>query len=160
MTHPDSQREPVQASAGIYTDTLLQSAIILTLKYGKASISLVQRHLRISYSTALGLMDAMVRANIIGNDISKDGYRDVLLRERDQTDLILRIRIEQIKAPRDQASIALVIDALRVVWEQNPSLRLGELIAKIVKPVTPCPELLNLEDSHLIEVGREMLKDG
>jgi hypothetical protein len=52
---------------------------------------------------------------------------------------------------RDPKRIAIVLDALRKVWEQQPDLRLGQLLVIGVRPMEPCPELFNIEDQPLLE---------
>lgn len=104
MTHQDPQCAPVKASGTASTDALLQRAIIVVLTHRQASISLIQRHLRIGYSTALGFMDAMARDNIVSRDIKDDGYRAILLSDSDQSEMILKLQTEQIEGSRDPSS--------------------------------------------------------
>ncbi|WP_290901735.1 DNA translocase FtsK [Aquabacterium sp.] len=106
MTHPDPQCAPVKAPSTAYTDALLQRATIVVLTHRQASISLIQRHLKIGYSRALGLMGAMVRDNILSQDIKEDGYRAILLSDRDQSELILKLQSEQIDDSRDASSFS------------------------------------------------------
>lgn len=96
MTNSDSPREHFESPADTLPDHLVHGAIILVLKHGKASVSLIQRHLLIGYSLASRLMDVMVRDNIVGRDRLDDGYRAILLSEDEQADLIQMIRLKQI----------------------------------------------------------------
>lgn len=96
MTHPDPQCAPVKAPVTAYTDALLQRATIVVLTHRQASISLIQRHLKIGYSTAQGLMEAMVRDHIVSRDLKEDGYRAILLSDSDLSEMILKLQAEQI----------------------------------------------------------------
>jgi hypothetical protein len=43
---------------------------------------------------------------------------------------------------------------LRTVWEQQPDLRLGQLLVIAARPKEPCPEVFYMEDEVLM---RELL---
>ena len=51
---------------------------------------------------------------------------------------------------RDPARIERVLATLRRVWEQNPDLRLGQLVVIATKPDEPCPEVFHVEDEVLL----------
>ena len=51
---------------------------------------------------------------------------------------------------RDPARIERVLATLRRVWEQNPDLRLGQLVVIATKPDEPCPEVFHVEDDVLL----------
>lgn len=51
---------------------------------------------------------------------------------------------------RDPARIERVLATLRRVWEQNPDLRLGQLVVIATKPEEPCPEVFHVEDDVLL----------
>ena len=104
MPHPNAQCPPLNAPGTASKDALLQRAIIEVLTHGQASISLIQRRLRIGYSTALGLMDDMAWANIVSLDVKDDGYRAILLSLSDQSELILKLRARQVDDSRDPST--------------------------------------------------------
>lgn len=104
MTHQDPQCPPVKAPTTAHTDALLQSATIVALAHRQASISLIQRHLGIGYSTALRLMDAMAHDNIVSRDIKDDGFRTILLSDSDQCDMVLKLQAERNDDSRDPSS--------------------------------------------------------
>ncbi len=104
MPHQDPQSAPVESQGNAYTDTLLQRATIVVLTHRQASVSLIQRRLRIGYSTALGLMDAMAHDNIVSRDIRDDGFRAILLSDSDQSEMILQLQAERIDDSRDPSS--------------------------------------------------------
>lgn len=73
-----------------------QRATIVVLTHRQASVSLIQRRLRIGYSTALGLMDAMAHDNIVSRNIRDDGFRAILLSDSDLNGMILKLQAERI----------------------------------------------------------------
>jgi S-DNA-T family DNA segregation ATPase FtsK/SpoIIIE len=58
-------------------DPMYDRAVEVVLKNHKASISLVQRHLRIGYNRAARLVESMENAGLV-SAMSADGKRDVL----------------------------------------------------------------------------------
>jgi DNA segregation ATPase FtsK/SpoIIIE, S-DNA-T family len=91
MHSPPSQGKPVQpplwpemieiekeAQAGSEEDDLLPQAIELVRSQGRASISLVQRRLRVGYARAARLIDLMEEQGIIGPDEGGGRSRQVL----------------------------------------------------------------------------------
>ena len=55
----------------------LIAAVAIVIKHGKASISLVQRHLRIGYNRAARLLEAMERTGVVSH-MNDFGQRTVL----------------------------------------------------------------------------------
>jgi uncharacterized protein YihD (DUF1040 family) len=55
---------------------------------------------------------------------------------------------------RDPKRIDSVLQMLRTVWEQQPDLRLGQLLVIAARPKEPCPEVFYMEDEVLM---RELL---
>ena len=51
---------------------------------------------------------------------------------------------------RDIRRIPEVLEALRRVWEQDPDLRLGQLIVIATRPKVPCTEVFHIEDDKLL----------
>lgn len=52
---------------------------------------------------------------------------------------------------REPERIEEMLSVLRAVWEQNPDLRLGQLLVNAVRPEEPCPEVFYVEDASLLE---------
>ena len=73
------QRAPADAriTFGTDEDVMYADAVKVVLDHRRASISLVQRHLRIGYNRAARLLEAMERAGVI-SAMSPDGAREVL----------------------------------------------------------------------------------
>jgi len=67
------------------TDPLYDQAVEVVLKHKRASISLVQRHLRIGYNRAARLLEQMEKSGLV-SAMSGSGNRDILVptRERDE----------------------------------------------------------------------------
>jgi S-DNA-T family DNA segregation ATPase FtsK/SpoIIIE len=65
------------------TDPMYDQAVAIVLQHRKASISLVQRHLRIGYNRAARLLEQMETAGLISS-MSSNGSRDILLPKRDE----------------------------------------------------------------------------
>ena len=59
-------------------DPLYDQAVEIVLKTRRASISLVQRHLRIGYNRAARLLEAMERAGMV-SAMQTNGNRDILV---------------------------------------------------------------------------------
>ena len=76
----------------------------MVLTHRQASVSLIQRRLRIGYSTALGLMDAMAHDNIVSRDIKDDGFRAILINDGDLNGMILKLQAEGIDDSRAPSS--------------------------------------------------------
>ncbi|MFM8676727.1 MAG: DNA translocase FtsK, partial [Burkholderiaceae bacterium] len=60
------------------SDPLYDEAVSVVLKHRRASISLVQRHLRIGYNRAARLLDSMERAGVV-SPMQSNGNRDILV---------------------------------------------------------------------------------
>lgn len=67
-----------QASSSADGEYLYQQAVRIVLENQLASVALIQRHLKLGYSKALRLMDSMVAAGLISEEISEDGCRKIL----------------------------------------------------------------------------------
>jgi S-DNA-T family DNA segregation ATPase FtsK/SpoIIIE len=57
---------------------MYDQAVEIVLKNKRASISLVQRHLRIGYNRAARLLDAMEKAGLVST-MQTNGNRDILV---------------------------------------------------------------------------------
>lgn len=62
-------------------DALYDQAVEIVLKNRKASISLVQRHLKIGYNRAANMLEAMEKAGLVSS-LSSNGQRDILVPAR------------------------------------------------------------------------------
>ena len=69
-------------SGGGETDPLYDEAVSIVIKTRRASISLVQRQLRIGYNRAARLIEEMERAGIVSS-MESNGNREVLAPKRD-----------------------------------------------------------------------------
>ena len=65
------------------SDPLYDQAVEIVLKSRRASISLVQRHLRIGYNRAARLVEQMESAGLVSS-MSSSGNREVLVPSRDE----------------------------------------------------------------------------
>ena len=59
-------------------DPLYDEAVAVILKNKRASISLVQRHLRVGYNRAARLLDAMEAAGVV-SQMQSNGNREILV---------------------------------------------------------------------------------
>jgi S-DNA-T family DNA segregation ATPase FtsK/SpoIIIE len=64
-------------------DDLYDQAVAIVLQQKKASISLVQRHLRIGYNRAARLLESMEQAGVVST-MKSNGNRDILTRSNDE----------------------------------------------------------------------------
>ena len=65
------------------SDPMYDQAVAIVLQNKKASISLVQRHLRIGYNRAARLLEQMEKSGLV-SAMSTNGNRDLLLPQRDE----------------------------------------------------------------------------
>ncbi len=72
------------AEAGVdgESDPLYDQAVAIVIQHKKASISLVQRHLRIGYNRSARLLEQMEKAGLV-SALSKNGNRDLLIPTRE-----------------------------------------------------------------------------
>ena len=70
-------------AADAEADPMYDQAVAIVLQHRKASISLVQRHLRIGYNRAARLLEQMEQAGLVSS-LSSNGSRDILLPKRDE----------------------------------------------------------------------------
>jgi S-DNA-T family DNA segregation ATPase FtsK/SpoIIIE len=64
-------------------DPMYDQAVSIVLQNRRASISLVQRHLRIGYNRAARLLEQMERAGLV-SPMASNGNRDILVPKRDE----------------------------------------------------------------------------
>ena len=73
----DGGAEPALSEQGAESDPLYDQAVEIVLRTRRASISLVQRHLRIGYNRAARLIEQMEQAGLV-SAMQSNGNRDVL----------------------------------------------------------------------------------
>jgi len=75
--------EAVAGAGDSEADPLYDEAVAVVLKSRRASISLVQRNLRIGYNRAARLIEQMERAGLVSS-MATNGNRDILVPARDE----------------------------------------------------------------------------
>ncbi|MDT7835671.1 DNA translocase FtsK [Aquabacterium sp. OR-4] len=65
------------------SDPMYDQAVAVVIEHKKASISLVQRHLRIGYNRAARLLEQMEKSGLVSN-MATNGNRELLLPKRDE----------------------------------------------------------------------------
>ncbi len=78
----DSEGVDGLEGADAETDPLYDQAVEIVLRTRRASISLVQRHLRIGYNRAARLIEAMEHAGLVSS-MANNGNRDVLVQSKE-----------------------------------------------------------------------------
>ena len=79
----DGEEGGADGQGGGEQDPMYDQAVEVVLKKRKASISLVQRELRIGYNRAARLLEDMERAGLVSS-LSSSGQRDILVPNRDE----------------------------------------------------------------------------
>ncbi len=64
-------------------DVMYDQAVAIVLQHKRASISLVQRHLRIGYNRAARLLEQMEKSGLVSS-MATNGNRDLLVPRRDE----------------------------------------------------------------------------
>jgi S-DNA-T family DNA segregation ATPase FtsK/SpoIIIE len=64
-------------------DPMYDQAVAVVLQHRRASISLVQRHLRIGYNRAARLLEQMEKSGLVSS-MATNGNRDLLLPKREE----------------------------------------------------------------------------
>jgi S-DNA-T family DNA segregation ATPase FtsK/SpoIIIE len=70
-------------AGGGESDPMYDQAVGIVLQHRRASISLVQRHLRIGYNRAARLLEQMEQAGLV-SAMSSNGNRDILVPKREE----------------------------------------------------------------------------
>ncbi len=70
-------------AAGGESDAMYDQAVAIVLQHKRASISLVQRHLRIGYNRAARLLEQMEKSGLV-SAMGHNGNRDLLVPKRDE----------------------------------------------------------------------------
>jgi S-DNA-T family DNA segregation ATPase FtsK/SpoIIIE len=71
------------AAGGTESDPMYDQAVAIVLQHKRASISLVQRHLRIGYNRAARLLEQMEKSGLV-SAMATNGNRDLLVPRRDE----------------------------------------------------------------------------
>ncbi|MDO9073308.1 MAG: DNA translocase FtsK 4TM domain-containing protein [Rubrivivax sp.] len=71
------------ASGGGESDAMYDNAVAVVLQHKRASISLVQRHLRIGYNRAARLLEQMEQSGLV-SAMGHNGNRDIIVPRRDE----------------------------------------------------------------------------
>ena len=65
------------------SDPMYDQAVAIVLQHKRASISLVQRHLRIGYNRAARLLEQMEKSGLV-SAMATNGNRDIVVPKRDE----------------------------------------------------------------------------
>jgi S-DNA-T family DNA segregation ATPase FtsK/SpoIIIE len=74
---------PAPGEASGEADPMYDQAVAIVLQHKRASISLVQRHLRIGYNRAARLLEQMEKSGLVSS-MATNGNRDLLVPKRDE----------------------------------------------------------------------------
>ena len=77
----DEQASTPLAAEGSENDSMYDQAVAIVLQHRRASISLVQRHLRIGYNRAARLLEQMEKSGLVSG-MSSNGNRDIIVPAR------------------------------------------------------------------------------
>ncbi len=72
-----------EGAGDVEADPMYDQAVAIVLQHKRASISLVQRHLRIGYNRAARLLEQMERSGLVSS-MATNGNRDLLVPKRDE----------------------------------------------------------------------------
>jgi S-DNA-T family DNA segregation ATPase FtsK/SpoIIIE len=77
------QQTLAEAGVDAESDPMYDQAVAVVVQHKRASISLVQRHLRIGYNRAARLLEQMEKAGLV-SAMATNGNRDILVPRRDE----------------------------------------------------------------------------
>jgi S-DNA-T family DNA segregation ATPase FtsK/SpoIIIE len=77
------QQTLAEAGVDAESDAMYDQAVAVVVQHKRASISLVQRHLRIGYNRAARLLEQMEKAGLV-SPMASNGNRDILVPRRDE----------------------------------------------------------------------------
>jgi S-DNA-T family DNA segregation ATPase FtsK/SpoIIIE len=77
----DAEADAPAGGADAESDPMYDQAVAIVLQHKRASISLVQRHLRIGYNRAARLLEQMERSGLV-SAMATNGNRDLLVPQR------------------------------------------------------------------------------
>lgn len=151
------------------TDRSYDAAMYVVLAYQRASVSLVQRYLRVGYQRAVHLLQELERRGVVG-PLPEKGERPIYIED----DHVVKVLEDQLKTdpqfaklvgkladkfkkwvPRDPARIPVVLEEIRKIWVNKPDLRLGQII-EIAS--LKGPSIFYIEDEELVK-GLSRLKE-
>ena len=78
---PDALSSETGVMGGGESDAMYDQAVAIVLQHKRASISLVQRHLRIGYNRAARLLEQMEKSGLVSS-MSTNGNRDIIVPSR------------------------------------------------------------------------------
>jgi S-DNA-T family DNA segregation ATPase FtsK/SpoIIIE len=79
----DISTADMPGGGGGETDAMYDQAVAIVLQHRRASISLVQRHLRIGYNRAARLLEQMEKSGLV-SAMSTNGNRDIIVPKREE----------------------------------------------------------------------------
>ncbi|NWG74256.1 MAG: DNA translocase FtsK 4TM domain-containing protein, partial [Rubrivivax sp.] len=79
----DGDAGVAEGAGGGESDPMYDQAVAIVLQHKRASISLVQRHLRIGYNRAARLLEQMEKSGLV-SPMASNGNRDLLVPRRDE----------------------------------------------------------------------------
>ena len=79
----DGDAGGAEGAGGGESDPMYDQAVAIVLQHKRASISLVQRHLRIGYNRAARLLEQMEKSGLV-SPMASNGNRDLLVPRRDE----------------------------------------------------------------------------
>jgi S-DNA-T family DNA segregation ATPase FtsK/SpoIIIE len=79
----EASGESALADDAAEADPMYDQAVAVVLQHRRASISLVQRHLRVGYNRAARLLEQMENAGLV-SPMASNGNRDLLVPKRDE----------------------------------------------------------------------------
>jgi S-DNA-T family DNA segregation ATPase FtsK/SpoIIIE len=74
---------PGGTMGGGESDVMYDQAVAIVLQHKRASISLVQRHLRIGYNRAARLLEQMEKSGLV-SPMATNGNRDIIVPRREE----------------------------------------------------------------------------
>jgi DNA segregation ATPase FtsK/SpoIIIE, S-DNA-T family len=80
---PDALTSESGVMGGGESDAMYDQAVAIVLQHKRASISLVQRHLRIGYNRAARLLEQMEKSGLVSN-MATNGNRDIIVPARNE----------------------------------------------------------------------------
>jgi len=93
----EHQKKSVSGRGGFEKDEFFDEAVQMVLETGQASVSMLQRRLRLGYTRAARIVDAMEEEGIIG-PFRGSKPREILIQEYQPGDKVVK---EEIEAPRE-----------------------------------------------------------
>ena len=153
MTETKNLSDLMDEDGGGEKDPFYDQAVAVVLKNRKASISLVQRHLKIGYNRASRLMENMESAGLVSSMTSM-GQREILVPPMDG-------RCGEVEAIDKTAIREMVEDYWRsfiLLGHQNPSAG-ADLIKRFDGRIATMAALMDPEKAGLFQAGVEIERE-